>query len=67
MRLAVLSTLLIFPSPPTYLLFVFLSTFFYIHALLIALTNSRYQHRRPKALTNSRDQLCLHLSHQNQY
>ena len=43
MRLALLSTLLIFPSPPTYLLFVFLSSFFYIHSVLILLTNYRDQ------------------------
>lgn len=45
MRLAFLTTLLVFPSPPTFLAFVFFSSFFYIHALLIRLTNILDQHR----------------------
>ena len=49
MRLAFLTTLLLLPSPPTFLAFIFFSIFFYIHALLILLTNFRNQH----PLTNS--------------
>ena len=53
MRLAFLTTLLLLPSPPTFLAFIFFSIFFYIHALLILLTNSRDQ----VSLTNSQIRL----------
>ena len=55
MRLAFLTTLLLLPSPPTFLAFIFFSIFFYIHALLILLTNFRNQHpltNSPISLTN---------------
>ena len=53
MRLAFLTTLLLLPSPPTFLAFIFFSSFFYIHALLILLTNIL------EGSTNIRDQHTL--------
>lgn len=34
MKTAILSALLIAPTPPTFLAFLYLVTFFYLHALL---------------------------------
>lgn len=49
MRTALLATLLIFLSPPTLIIFFYLASFFYIHSLLIHVTNisdqPRYQHQ----------------------
>jgi hypothetical protein len=53
-KTVLLSTLLIFPTPPTFILFVFFTTFFTLHALL---TNLADQLHRPTRLTNSSDQL----------
>lgn len=52
MRTALLSLLLIFPSPLTFIAFVYLASFFYIHALLKRVTNVIDQHPLPTRLIN---------------
>lgn len=56
MRTALLSLLLIFPSPITFIAFFYLASFFYIHALLKYVTNYHDQHTVPTRVTNSRYQ-----------
>lgn len=60
MRTALLSLLLIFPSPPTFIAFFYLASFFYIHALLKYVTNYHdqqvryaYLHTVPTRVTNT--------------
>lgn len=43
MRLVLLSFLLIFPTPPTFILFIFFVTTFTVYAMIKSLTNYRDQ------------------------
>lgn len=56
MKLATLTFLLSVPTPLTFYIFVFLSSFFFSYAVLNHMTNYRYQLVRPVRVTNTRDQ-----------